>query len=459
MINAHHNHNFDRLIPFNLGDRYFAQDLGRDFWYVLDKMGLTLKDLFGASKFIIRGGVVTQGVGDSLDITEFVGYAPYNVWVPDQFNSLPPTKKTETVEVIRIFAGMQKNLAIPSATLDGRAVNYVKISYADIDGKTRNRVRRKGSYSYEKLPSFVVTVDAASPLSGEILLNTFTGERDGRFTFSGKRTTDLIKSLSVAKLQLANGVSVNGVSSDPKLSAKSDELIPTQKAVAEAIPPVGSIIAYTGGYHTDGSNGGFTISLAGANNPAAINAAISKNWRVCNGSEYFDVESPIFNVAGRFLPNLTDERFIQGSNVAGGVGGSNFMLDHTHASSNESTDHEHTVAIDHGHSLSGSVMIRGGGMHDHKVQSKQGGGDTEDDVIGGGGSGAFDNLRRTRLAPGSGGHSHSGLLSGSISRHVETKRSSFVNLSHSHSIGSGSAASGTDNRPKYFSTFYIYRTK
>jgi hypothetical protein len=79
--------------------------------------------------------------------------------------------------------------------------------------------------------------------------------------------------------------------------------------------PVGSIIAWLHGYFGDGSNGSYT----------SVSMELSDEWKECDGSALNDADSPIFNGAGRYLPNLTDDRFLMGdvSGSAGGIGGDN----------------------------------------------------------------------------------------------------------------------------------------
>lgn len=76
--------------------------------------------------------------------------------------------------------------------------------------------------------------------------------------------------------------------------------------------PVGTIVALVNGYFTDGSNGGFT----------SVTVSLGDRWKLCDGSELNDSESPIFNGSGRYLPNLTDNRFLMGSTSPGTSGGS-----------------------------------------------------------------------------------------------------------------------------------------
>jgi len=94
--------------------------------------------------------------------------------------------------------------------------------------------------------------------------------------------------------------------------------------------PVGTIIAWIGGYFTNGSNGGYTRVLGSANTIAGANAYLNTyGWHVCSGAALNDANSPIYNGAGRYLPNLTDDRFIMGDTAAGATGGANYNA-HTH---------------------------------------------------------------------------------------------------------------------------------
>jgi len=94
--------------------------------------------------------------------------------------------------------------------------------------------------------------------------------------------------------------------------------------------PEGSIIAWIGGYFTDGTNGGYTRVLGTANTVAGANAYLnSLGWYVCSGAALNDGDSTIYDGAGRYLPNLSDDRFIQGDDAAGAIGGVN-TNSHTH---------------------------------------------------------------------------------------------------------------------------------
>jgi hypothetical protein len=116
-------------------------------------------------------------------------------------------------------------------------------------------------------------------------------------------------------------------------------------------PPVGTIVAWIHGYFGDGNNGSFT----------SVSMAPPDNWKLCDGSELNDAESPIFNGEGRYLPNLTDDRFLMGDIAAnmGAVGGDNASMAHTHTYPN----HKHQV---------GHVDPAGGGQKSFYMYDSEG---------------------------------------------------------------------------------------
>ena len=132
-----------------------------------------------------------------------------------------------------------------------------------------------------------------------------------------------------------------------------DTKLMTPAKVKDAIDYYGAMIgviqAWFPGYFSGADNGGAFINVLGAG--ASIAEANSylrpRGWAVCDGTELNDPDSPIFNGAGRFLPNLTDDRFLAGGTTAGGKGGSNVMLDHTHlhvlTAASGGSGHDHTM--------------------------------------------------------------------------------------------------------------------
>lgn len=222
-------------------------------------------------------------------------------------------------------------------------------------------------------------------------------------------------------------------------------------ALINNVPPVGSIIAYSPGYFTDGSNGGFTFQDVSANSIAAANTLLNpKGWYVCNGAALNDADSAIFNGEGRYLPNLTDDRFFMGDTVAGGTGGANSNnIAHTHTvSAHTHTTGNFTLTTSHIPSHNHSITVDSGGNHRHTVNS-EGGGSVQHNTLKPSNPG--ENTGYTGYA---GDHTHTASCgnagSGSAHNHGTTGSSGSGNT--------GSAGSSSlENRPQYLSCFYIMR--
>ena len=119
--------------------------------------------------------------------------------------------------------------------------------------------------------------------------------------------------------------------------------------------PIGAVIPFIGGYFTNGSNAGYTNVLGGTagNTVANVNSLLnSTGWYVCNGATINLANSPIFNGANRYLPNITDSRFIMGSTSSGTIGGSN-SANHSHVMNGHSHGMGHTHPIPHTHNVDG----------------------------------------------------------------------------------------------------------
>jgi len=212
-------------------------------------------------------------------------------------------------------------------------------------------------------------------------------------------------------------------------------------SATSGIVPVGSIIAYNPGYYTNNANAGFAVVGPAANTVADVNSFIPANWKVCDGAALNDAQSPIWNAAGRHLPNLTGDRFIRGSTAAGAIGGSNFLQDHTHTSS--------LTAAGQTHSGNSGTVSTQSASHNHALAPD--GKDTLYFASTGG---------TTGLAAGTTVNGFRSSLNQSAS-HSHT-----VSLNHTHAasavsgtIGTGSVPTSTQNQPNYLATFFIIRIK
>lgn len=202
--------------------------------------------------------------------------------------------------------------------------------------------------------------------------------------------------------------------------------------------PVGSIVAYVPGYFTNGSNAGFTYQMVSANTVAAVNALLnSSGWYVCDGAALYDADSGIFNGAGRYLPNLTDDRFFMGDTVAGGIGGANSNnIAHTH------TTGDFTLTTSHIPSHRHSVTVTGGN-HRHQYFFTGLPGD--------------DYIAQARYGSGPDAGYYTG-YSGDLTLSGNTGYTGS-GQAHNHGNTGSSGSESLENRPNYLSCFYIMRVK
>lgn len=251
--------------------------------------------------------------------------------------------------------------------------------------------------------------------------------------------------------------------------------------------PVGTIVAWFGGVFTGSGNTNFLKVLGETVSEA--NAYLPSSWKVCDGSELYDTESPLFNQTSRYLPDLTDSRFLSGSTSLGNIGGSNSLLDHTHTlgtlAINSSGSHTH-IQDSHTHIQNAHTHVQS--AHDH-LQSPHGHSVYDPGHV------HVENYRISTTVTTSGPLESTGTYGNSptitaaattgISIYNTTavvqastatnQNTTATNQSttatnqsstHSHSnsdfsgnIGTGSSATLTENRPKYLTTFFIIRIK
>lgn len=204
--------------------------------------------------------------------------------------------------------------------------------------------------------------------------------------------------------------------------------------------PVGTIIPYMGGYFTSGANGGF-VSVWG-NDAASLNARFNEDgWYVCNGAMLNLSGSPFFDGVNRYLPNLTDSRFIMGSSTAGGVGGSNSVLhNHSiqhwhHVSDFDQLVNNTTLSVaqmpSHSHSISGGWAHSTGTGHGHVT-------------------GTATHLfasQTPNITSGGGGGAHNHLLQ---ARDIVTGDPANTNYSGDETL---------ENRPQFLTCLYLMRVK
>jgi len=178
---AINHHNFEYAagptFPEDVGDRYYTQDLGRDYWSKIDDAGRKVANGFVTFPVLIKDSNITKGtLYTDIDIPIARGIVLYEVDVPNSYAALPPSVTQEDV-YCRIETTAQTDFDISAtATLDGVTTNYIKVTYNETDGSSRARAKKAGSYVYEKAVSFTITVDSVAPTDYDLVLGTLVGD-------------------------------------------------------------------------------------------------------------------------------------------------------------------------------------------------------------------------------------------------------------------------------------------
>lgn len=235
-------------------------------------------------------------------------------------------------------------------------------------------------------------------------------------------------------------------------------------------PPVGTILPWVGGYFGNWNNGSFTNVLG--NTVANVNTLLNASgFYVCDGSALNLAGSPIFDGANRYLPNLTDNRFLMGSTTAGGIGGANTNA-HTHsvtsnvAVGNHSITqptftvnaHRHDYAIrlmDYQYLVTGPQGAMGvagqGGVFDYAAANWAGSSQT--------GTASVTSANAVATSTKTVNLYQSSGASQTASTNATTRTTDVALSAHSvtnNAVTSG-AASDTENRPSYLAVLYIMR--
>lgn len=349
-------------------------------------------DLLGSIPVIISGGDLTPGGIGELSISPLIGYVR-----PTIDGAVQPTRvrRIETIQV-----------------------DLTGITNPDADYNVIVRWINTAPYYEVIVTASVVAIDGT-----EILLGTIQSIADN-FTVNAVDPNDPATKTNTYPLQINGNVITlpddyymqfgdSGVT-DP---VEDSDMVP-KKWAEDRLTPVGSIVPYLPGYFADGLNGTYT----------GVALTLPDNWRICDGSSPLVAASPIFNVAGRYLPNLTDDRFLMGSNTGiGDIGGTN------------SAAHSHTVPPHHHDGTTAGINDGGLGTHTHNFNAYETPGGTSLSKVHGAVASTI-----TTGPPSSIAHEHSFTTSGG-----------GILVSGSNLVTNDSIV--TDNRPKFLTTKYITR--
>lgn len=205
---------------------------------------------------------------------------------------------------------------------------------------------------------------------------------------------------------------------------------------------------------------------------------------VCDGSEFLNTDSSVFNVAGRFLPKLNDEYFLMGSSIGGTVSGNNFLQPHRHqlsfdallgyfvGSTNVTHNHGSSLSIDmgftaaehrHNHRIATSTpnVLVPLALYDYNSVARAPSPITYY-AYPWPASGDFPNQLYKPMTITHGTHTHPIALTINTGTGMSTNRG-YTKIDHTHqyeclgTAGSGTSISLTDNRPKYIKTYFIIK--
>lgn len=182
---GHFNHGMDGAVPggkpLGVGDIYYGQDLGRDFWFLLNSAS-GFKRMLSSYPALLSGGVVSYASAWLVNITEAYGLVDFPVQVTDgtvPWASLPVTRADVITAMAYLPAQVNFDVRGPGGYVaNGSTTNYLYLKYAEDTPSNGNRNRQKGSgsYAYEQTPSFSLGCDTTNP-SGDgskLLLATLT---------------------------------------------------------------------------------------------------------------------------------------------------------------------------------------------------------------------------------------------------------------------------------------------
>ncbi len=385
----------------------------------------------------------------------------------------------------RRISSPSQNSKIMMGSSDIRTIKFPKYGGA-ILGMSRNRYEnirffRSGSGFLDIASGDDVTIEG-NPSSDRITIgiksisvgSSSSTVNNVRFHHSGNKELQFV---------LGNDATVEG--------SQSSNL-----AVLLGLVPFGTIVFWLGGYFLDSVNGSYNYVLGSANTISDVNTYTNYyGWYVCDGSSLNLSKSPIFNGGGRYLPNISDSRFLSSYTVVGGIGGDNSNL-HTHDVTPQTSvsmqpsftvnGHYHGIAYlslgsenqNHSHgsgSFGGNTSYSGD--HTHNYESWDNGNFYDPNTPGGAaiaqggavGAQSSDSGLHTHsyasinVSVGGVSATHNHTLSGTIGYVSGQNGDNLNSLTQTASavVTSYSTTSNpstiSENRPKYLSGFYLMR--
>lgn len=184
---AHQNHKYNGLpvnVPMSVGDRYYAQDMARDFWYFMNALGIHLSTVMQQKEGVISGCEIKQGATPAtfwLSAGICMAMIPVDTanggWPPTPPDVIEQVIEPQLFQVGNVGVPVEVPLSMfPGIVANGSTFNYLKARYVDNEtGDIRVKARSGGSYNYLTTPSYTLTCDPSLPTSGdgEVVISTF----------------------------------------------------------------------------------------------------------------------------------------------------------------------------------------------------------------------------------------------------------------------------------------------
>jgi parallel beta-helix repeat protein len=320
----YHNQEYSGGYPLAVGDRYHSQDIFRDLRYHQEYLGELMKRIYGKSNIIIKGLIVTQGTGHTINITAGSAVIDFDITVPDSWSGIPPTTKTETIPIMTDVSAYT-NQAITSAVTDGVTTNYVKIAYFESKGSSRSRAKAVGSYNSEITASHVLTVDDTAPTSNEIAITKFTSD-GATLTFTDKKMSIRRAATKNTSFVLASSDSseIDRLSSDIVIDTTTDTGFIINEIFSYITSKV-SINFKQGTFNFDTSvNVVENCHISGKGQATILHANSSIDIFLIVDINDVTIQSLYFN-SGRFCIHVNNTSAIYGYHYINNIFGSNAM--------------------------------------------------------------------------------------------------------------------------------------
>jgi hypothetical protein len=341
-----------------------------------------------------------------------------------------------------------ENLIIIGEIVYDGSYNISSISYtnrsfgfnnADLDYAIPDNTRY---YNIEDETKFF-EIDGRNLSSGErkIVLPNFSENEGNLLISTATNTVNILNNITVSGTSNLKNVFVEGNYSQTGNSSVSGRL---SVGSFYGRVPIGSVIPIIGVFQSTSNSGTFTS----ASLPSS-GSITDDGFQRCDGS-IINNASSIFN--GKYTPNISDNRFIQGSTSAGEIssdtGVNNGDNTVTLISSNLPT-HTHDISHTHtGSTTSQSTTTTGNDSPDHTHNIERAGGNSSGTAMVGTNAGFASTFQ-------------TGVVSGASVRHTHS-------YSHSHNISTttqdtvssgngGFSNTAIDIRPKYINAVYLIR--